>query len=120
MPPSARITFDTVCEIARAFPGTQEGTSYGTRAIKVNKKLIARLREDGKTLVVICGFEERDLRMQAQPEIFFNLPHYYGYPTVLVHLDKVTKTDLREVMEVAWRRAAPRRLLTEHSARHRR
>jgi len=108
MSPRARVTFDTVREIARGLPGAEEGTSYGTAAIKVKKKLIARLREDGETLVVICGFDERDLRMQAQPAVFFTLPHYHGYPTVLVHLGKVTKTDLREVMAVAWRRASKR------------
>ena len=117
MSPRARITFDTVREIARGFPGAEEGPSYGTPAIKVNKKLVARLREDGETLVVICGFDERDLRMQAQPDVFFTLPHYHGYPTVLVHLRKVARTDLREVMEVAWRRAAPKRLLAEYHAR---
>jgi hypothetical protein len=117
MPQRSRTTFDTVLDISRAFPGTVEGTSYGTRAIRVGKKLIARLREDGETLVVICGFEERDLRMRARPDVFFNLPHYYGYPTVLVSLPRISRKGLREVLEVAWRRSAPRKLVAEHDGR---
>jgi hypothetical protein len=104
-------TLETLRTLALALPGVEEGTSYGTLAFKVKKKLLVRVREDGETLVVICGFDERDLRMQQQPTVFFNEPHYYGYPAVLVRLGRVSARDLREVIEVAWRRAAPKGLL---------
>lgn len=111
MPPSARATFATARALVAHLPDVEESTSYRTPALKVKGKLFARLREDGETLVVICGFEERDLRMRSKPDVFFNLPHYFGYPTVLIHLSKVSRRDLRDVLEVAWRRAAPKRVL---------
>jgi hypothetical protein len=107
----AKATWDTVRELMLAMPGVEEGSSYGTPAFKVKKKLIVRLKEDGETLVVQCGFDERDFRMSARPNVFFNTPHYHGYPTVLVHLGKVSMKDLRDLLEMSWRRQAPKSLL---------
>lgn len=101
-------------QLALAFPGVEEGFSYGTPGFRVRGKFLARLWEDGETLVVKCGDDERDFRMQADPETFFITDHYRGYPTVLVRLGRVTKEDLRDVLEEAWRRQAPRRLVMEY------
>jgi hypothetical protein len=115
--PSRKVTFATALRIARTFPGVEEGTSYGTPALRVGKKFLARLREDGETLVVKCGFDERDLRMQADPGTFFNTDHYRGYPSVLVRLARVSERDLRDVLEVAWRLNAPKRLVAGYKTR---
>jgi hypothetical protein len=90
------------------FPGVEEGPCYGTAGFRVRGKFLARLRDNDKTLVVKCGDVERDLRMQADPDTFFTTDHYRGYPTVLVRLDRVTKADLHDVLEVGWRRLAPK------------
>ena len=97
-----------------SFPGVEEGLSYGTPGFRVRGKFLARLWEDGEVLVVKCGDQERDFRMQADPQTFFTTDHYRGYPTVLVRLAHVTPTALREILEEAWRQHAPRRLVTEH------
>ena len=107
------MTFAAVRRLALAFPGVDEGTSYGTRAFRVRGKFLARLREDGESLAIKCGFDERDLRIQADPTTFFTTDHYRGYPTVLVRLATVDSADLRDVLEQAWRLHAPRRLVTE-------
>jgi hypothetical protein len=104
---------ETVRRLALAFPGVEEGSSYGTPAFKVRGKLLARMWEDGEVLVVKCGHDERDFRMRADPETFFTTDHYAGYPTVLVRLARVAEADLRDVIEEAWRRSAPRRLVAE-------
>jgi hypothetical protein len=96
-----------------ALPGVEEGPCYGTPGFRVRGKFLARLREDGETLVVKCGDDERDFRMQADPDTFFITDHYRGYPTVLVRLARVHAADLRAVLEVAWRRIAPKRLIAE-------
>jgi hypothetical protein len=84
----------------------------------VRGRFLARLWEDGETLVVKCGDDERDYRMKADPGTFFITDHYRGYPTVLVRLGRVTKADLQAVLEEAWRRQAPRRLVTEYDRKH--
>lgn len=54
------ITFDTVRQIALALPEVEDSTSYGTPALKVRRKLIIRLKEDGEKIVVKVDFDERE------------------------------------------------------------
>jgi hypothetical protein len=110
----ARVTVATVRRLALAFPGVEEGLSYGTPGFRVRGKFLARLWEDGETLVIKCGDDERDFRLQADPEAFFVTDHYRGYPTVLVRLARVREEDLHAVLEEAWRRQAPKRLVKEY------
>ena len=112
---SARgVTFANARRLALALPGVEEGPSYGTPGFRVRGKFLARVWEDGKTLVVKCGDDERDVRLQMNPDTFFVTDHYRGYPTVLVRLPRVTLPVLRELLEVAWRRLAPRSLLADY------
>jgi hypothetical protein len=110
------VDFETVRELALALPGVEEGTSYGTPAFRVRRKLLVRLREDGD-LVVMVPFEERELLVEARPETFHVTDHYRDYPAVLVRLPKVKKGELRELVTRAWRDAAPRRLVAEYEAK---
>ncbi len=104
-------TFETVRRIALTLPGVEEGTCYGTPAFRVKGRFLARLREDGETLAVKCGFDERDFRMLAEPATFFTTDHYRGYPTVLIRLASVRSPDLHDILEQGWRFNAPKKLL---------
>jgi hypothetical protein len=104
------VTVERTRELFLSFPGVEEGPCYGTAGFRVRGKFLGRLRDDDTVLVVKCGDIERDLRMQADPDAFFTTDHYRGWPTVLVRLSAVTEDDLRDVLEVAWLRSAPKRL----------
>jgi hypothetical protein len=118
VPRRPRSPLATIRRLALAFPGMEEGLSYGTPGFRVRGKFLARLREDGETLVIKCGDDERDYRMKADPETFFITDHYRGYPTVLVRLANVTEADLQAVLEQAWRLHAPKRLVAEYDRQH--
>ncbi|MDB5098442.1 MAG: hypothetical protein JWM80_2863 [Cyanobacteria bacterium RYN_339] len=105
------MTFDDVRALALSHPGMEEYTCHGTQAFRVAKRLIARLREDGETLVLKIGYEERDALLEAEPEKFFTTDHYRGYPHVLVRLPLVKKAELKPLMLHAWRQQAPKKLL---------
>ncbi|HEX9003165.1 MAG TPA: MmcQ/YjbR family DNA-binding protein [Blastocatellia bacterium] len=105
-----KVTFDTVRQLALALPEVEEGTSYGTPAFKVRGKTIARLKEDGESLVVKIDFLRRDILMNAEPETFYITEHYRNYPLVLVRLSSVRVDVLRDLLEQAWRLEAPKRL----------
>lgn len=94
----------------------EEGTSYGTTGFRVKGKFLARMWEDGETLVVKCGDDERDFRLKSDPDVFFVTDHYRGYPAVLVRLPRVRETVLAEVLEEAWQRSAPARLRQSRKA----
>ena len=110
------VSFEAVRELALALPGAEEGTSYGTPAFRVRRKLFARLREDGETLVVRTDDEERELLMEADPKAFFLTDHYVGYGMMLVRLPAVHRADLERLLEASWRRCAPKRLLAQRDA----
>ena len=114
------VTFQAARRFALALPGVEEGPSYGTPGFRVRGKFLARLREDGESLAVSCGFDERDFRMRADPETLFTTDHYRGYPTVLIRLPRVRLADLRAVLEQAWRLRAPKRLVAQFDQEHRR
>lgn len=54
------VTYDIVRDLARRLPGVEEGTSYGTAALKVKGKLLVRLKEDGETIVLRTDPIERE------------------------------------------------------------
>lgn len=106
-----------VRKIALTFPGMEEGTSYGTPAFRVRKKLLARLHESGDALVLRAEPEARDALLDADPRTFYVTDHYAGHPWVLVRLAVIRAEQLAEVIEQAWRRAAPKSLVARFDAR---
>ncbi|HEY1376016.1 MAG TPA: MmcQ/YjbR family DNA-binding protein [Gemmataceae bacterium] len=102
-PAGRKVTWATVRDLALALPGVEESTSYRTPAMKVRGKLIARLKEDGETIVVPMTLADRAMRIEADPAVFFVTDHYVPYPYVLVLLAAVTRADLRELLHDAWR-----------------
>ena len=113
------MTFATVRRMALQFPGVEEGTSYGTPAFRVKGKFVARLKEDGDTLVVRIDQDEREAWIAADPKTFFITDHYRGWPAMLVRLSTVDRGELRKLLEIAWRWSAPRRLVAERDGRAR-
>jgi hypothetical protein len=66
------MTFDDVRAIALAWPEVQDGTSYGTSALKVRKKLLARIKEDDDSLVMLgVPQEERAMLCDSEPRVFY-------------------------------------------------
>ena len=107
--PKARsgVSYAQVCELALKLPEVEEGTSYGTPALKVRGKLMARLKEDGETLVLRTTHADRDRLLAAAPNLFYLTDHYVKYPWILVRLPRIERPFLRELIAEAWRLAAP-------------
>ena len=108
-PRTRGVTFATARALALALDGVEEGTSYGTPAFKRKGKLIARLHQDGESLVVRADLDARDLLVASEPETFFFTDHYAAYPWVLVRLSHVSRAALAVLLEEAWRSEAPKK-----------
>ncbi len=97
------MTFEDVRALALAWPEVEDGTSYGTPALKVRKKLLARLKEDGDTLVMPgVPHEEREMLIESQPKIFSLTGHYRDYPIVLIHLFKAKRSHVEPLLRRQW------------------
>jgi hypothetical protein len=117
-------TFADVERWALHLPETTSTPSYGgAPALRVNKKMFARLRgemaEDrdeltgeayGEVLMVgVADLGEKEALLSSDPRAYFTVPHYDGYPAVLVRLAEVDPDELRELLAESWWRHAPQR-----------
>jgi hypothetical protein len=101
------MTFDDVGELAPAWPEVQDGTSYGTLALKVRKKLLARIKEDNDSLVALGIPEgERAMLCESEPRVFYFTDHYRDYPMVLIRLSNATRSHVEPLLRRRWRELA--------------
>ena len=101
------MTFRSVRAIGLRLPGVEEGTMYGTPALKLGKRWIAciasnKAAEPG-TLVVHTDFEQRDALIEEAPDTYYLKDHYKTYPVVLVRLSKVSPDAIRDLLGAAHR-----------------
>lgn len=96
---------------ACTMPETSESTSYGTPALKVKGKLIARLRtDDDGSLAVRCSLDEKEALVDGPDPSFFTTSHYDGHGYVLVDLERADADEVRELLDAAWWLVAPVRV----------
>ena len=109
--------WSTVCELALAFPEVEAGT--GDRiAFSVRGKGFAwEARErDGGGLAVRVDRDEKQLFLDANPDVYFTSPHYNGYPAVQIRLEEIDSEELQERLEDAWLIQAPKKLAAAYVA----
>ena len=104
--PRSKITFDTARTMAGEWPGVEESTAYGSRALKVRGKLLAVVpthrSAEPDSLGVAVDFERRAELLAAAPDIYYAPPHYTNYPIVLVRLSRIDRDALQGLLRGAW------------------
>jgi hypothetical protein len=106
--------------LAKTLPGVEEGRSYGTPALKVKGKFLARLRTEAEGgLAIRCEPLNRHMLMQADPGTFYITDHYENHPFVLVNLLQVRWAAMPGILEDAWRLVATKKAIAEFEARQR-
>ncbi len=111
-------TWDDAVSLGVALPAVVVSTSYGTPALKVATKLLARLKEDGETLVVrTADLDAKDALLALDPAVFFTTAHYDGHAYVLVRLARVRRAMLRDLLREAYIVVAPRKLVASLDSR---
>ncbi len=103
--PKGVITFEAVRKIGLTLPGVEEGTAYGSPALKVHGKIIAAVpinpsAEPG-SLMVRVDFESRPELLAAAPDIYYITDHYAPYDGILVRLARIDESVLRDLLGMA-------------------
>ncbi len=109
--------WETVRELVGALPEVEERTSYGEPAFSVKGKLFVWMspnRDARGALALRVDPDEKDLILESNPDVYFTVPHYDGYPSVLVRLGRIDHEELRERIEDAWLLRAPKRLVAAY------
>ena len=115
----AATSFEQLRVLAHRLPGVEDGTSYGTAALKVRGKLLARLHQSIDCVVLRSDPLDRQILMQAAPDLFFITDHYRDYPWILVRYAHVERAALLDLLERAWRLVAPAALVRTYDAQRR-
>jgi hypothetical protein len=119
-------SWDDVRRRALAMPEATEVVSRGNTQWRVKDKLFVWERPLRRPDLAALGdaapggpilgarvehLVAKDAMLASDPEVFFTTPHFDGYPSVLVRLDRIELDDLDEVIVEAWLARAPPRLV---------
>ena len=99
------LDWDAVREIGLALPDAEEGTTYGTPALKVRGQMFACIPShrsaEPDSLAMRIPFEQRDELLDAEPDTYYVKEHYQNYAVVLVRLALVHPDALRDLLRGA-------------------
>ena len=126
-------TWDDVREIALALPQAVEDAEKraGRATWTVGGKMFAWDRPLGRKDLATMGDAAPDGPILAarvadegvktaliadDPAVYFTIPHFNGYPAILVRLPEIAVDELRELLVDAWLSRAPKRLANEFLA----
>jgi hypothetical protein len=103
--------------IALSFPEAHEKLSYGEPSIFIVKRFFTRLRkEDHGIVLLVDSIDEREMLLEADPEVYFMTDHYKNYPYVLARLGKIDEATLVARLERIWQKIAPTKLVKARMA----
>jgi len=85
--------FDRLKKAAAGLPEVEESTWFNTPSLKVRGKSLCRVK-DPDTVVVMVALEEKEMLIQAAPDIYFETDHYKGWPAMLVRIRAISDAEL--------------------------
>jgi hypothetical protein len=106
------IDWDDVVRAGMKLQGCEAATSYGRPALKVRGKVIACEGKSDGHFVLMLDMARVEFLLEMEPDVFFQTPHYVGWPCLLVHYAQLSLDDLPPLLTEAWARRAAKAWLS--------
>ena len=105
--------FEPIRKIGLTLPDVELGTAYGAPALKVHGQMFAcmtthKSSEPG-SLAILMSFDDRDLLIASDPDVYYLTPHYEPYACVVVRLSRVHKDALKDLLWMGLRFVSAKR-----------
>jgi hypothetical protein len=113
------VELDEVRRFALGLPETTEEPHFEKASFRVRGKIFVTVPEDGGHLHVLVDEEEARACVAADPAWFEELWWGQRLTGVRVTLAGAPADEVRELVEDAWRRKAPKRVLADFDASRR-
>jgi hypothetical protein len=125
-------SWDDVRRIALSLPETTEAVSWGNAHWRVKNKgfvwerplnqsdrvaleALGEKAPEGALLGVrVADIGVSQVMIADDPKLFFTIPHFDGFPAILVRLDPIGVPELEELIVEAWLDRAPKRLAQQY------
>lgn len=105
------LTYAAVERMLLGWPGVELSTSYGRPSLKVKGKFFTWVKEDGDSIVIGgIGFDEREMLMATQGDVFHITEHYRNSRYVLMRLSRADPATVEAFLRRRWREIAPKTL----------
>lgn len=105
-------SFDKALAFALTLPGTERISSYGKPAASVaanGRAFLYTGHEADTSFAVAIDLGTVEMLKETEPEIYWQSPHYEGYPAVLVRYASPDPERVRRVIEQARDQAAAKK-----------
>jgi len=95
--------------IALSLEGTIEARHFDRTAFRVSRTYVT-LAADGRTANFMFTLDEQEFKCMLLPDAFAPVPNAWGKKgATTASLSKLTSADLKAALEMAWRRARPKK-----------
>lgn len=117
------VSLEAVARVALALPEVTEGERHGNRTWSVAGKGFAWERPfskadvrrfgdepppEGPILAVrVADLAEKEAVLAANDDAFFTIPHFAGYPAILIQLRRTSRRAVKEALIDGWMACAP-------------
>jgi hypothetical protein len=94
--------WDDVVTFAYALPDVEMAPFYGTPCPKVSGKAFVSPGRGVGSFHVMCPQEEKQFLLESDPDIFWQTPHYEGWPGLLVRFGSADPDRIANIIRRAW------------------
>jgi hypothetical protein len=101
--------------LALALPDATESAHLGTPDFRVRGKIFATASDDHARAVLKLPVHIQEALIHSDPAVFSLIPGWGKHGWTYVDIDKIDGDHLKELLEIAWRQVAPKRLAAAYA-----